>query len=62
MSGGGFFENAFRPLTGHSPMGWQRRMFRECFARGEMPSALAANVCSRKTWIIWRKCDDCVDA
>jgi hypothetical protein len=40
MSGGASFDQAFAALTGHPPFGWQRRLYTEHFARGEVPMAL----------------------
>ena len=40
MSGGASFDQAFAALTGHPPFGWQRRLYAEHFARGEVPAAL----------------------
>jgi CRISPR-associated endonuclease/helicase Cas3 len=40
MSGGALFDQAFAALTGHPPFGWQRRLYEECFAQGEVPAAL----------------------
>jgi hypothetical protein len=35
-----FFADSFAALTGRSPFGWQSRLFRDYFARGEVPAAL----------------------
>jgi CRISPR-associated endonuclease/helicase Cas3 len=40
MDASAFFDESFAALTGHAPLGWQRRLFLEHFARGDIPSAL----------------------
>ncbi len=32
------FDIAFEALTGHPPFPWQRRLYKECFTRGEFPA------------------------
>jgi CRISPR-associated endonuclease/helicase Cas3 len=47
-----FFAEGFAALTGHEPFGWQSRLFRDHFARGEVPAALDIPTGLGKTSVI----------
>ncbi|HET9902260.1 MAG TPA: type I-U CRISPR-associated helicase/endonuclease Cas3, partial [Xanthobacteraceae bacterium] len=47
-----FFEESFRALTGHPPFGWQRRLYSDYFARGEVPATIDIPTGLGKTAVI----------
>jgi hypothetical protein len=52
MDDAAFFENGFAALTGNAPLGWQRRLFEDHFARGTTPAALDIPTGLGKTSVI----------
>lgn len=50
--GGEFFDGAFEALTGSTPFGWQRRLFKEYFLHGEIPAVLDIPTGLGKTSVI----------
>ncbi len=47
-----FFANGFHALTGHKPLGWQRRLFLEHFVRSDLPPAVDIPTGLGKTSVI----------
>jgi len=46
------FERYFKALTGHQPMGWQTRLYRDWFAKGKIPAACTLPTGLGKTSVI----------
>ncbi len=46
------FQSEFQTLTGHQPMSWQWRLFRDYFARGQIPAAVDIPTGLGKTAVI----------